>query len=77
MFFAFMGSKIGKLITTMVALLGAVLLIFKAGQRDQKKAQKIKDLEGYQETREKIDEVEVNTDRAAATKRLRDNGDLR
>ena len=77
MFFAFIGSKIGKLITTMVALLGAVLLIFKAGQRDQKKAQKVKDLEGYQETREKIDEVEVNTDRAAATKRLRDNGDLR
>ena len=77
MFFAFIGSKIGKLITTMVALLGAVLLIFKAGQRDQKKAQKIKDLEGYQETREKIDEVEVNTDRAAATKRLRNNGDLR
>ena len=57
MFFAFIGSKIGKLITTMVALLGAVLLIFKAGQRDQKKAQKVKDLEGYQETREKIDEV--------------------
>jgi hypothetical protein len=77
MFFAFIGSKIGKLITTMVALLGAVLLIFKAGQRDQKKAQKVKDLEGYQETREKIDEVEVNTDRAAALKRLRDNGDLR
>jgi hypothetical protein len=77
MFFAFIGSKIGKLITTMVALLGAVLLIFKAGQRDQKKAQKVKDLEGYQETREKIDEVEVNTDRTAALKRLRDNGDLR
>jgi hypothetical protein len=77
MFFAFIGSKIGKLITTMAALLGAVLLIFKAGQRDQKKAQKVKDLEGYQETREKIDEVEVNTDRAAALKRLRDNGDLR
>lgn len=73
----FVGSKVGRLVVGVLGVLGSILLVFKAGQKDQKQKDTIKDLESYKETREKIDEVDVNTDLDSATKRLSKNGGLR
>ena len=66
----FVGSKVGRLAVGVLGVLGSILLVFKAGQKDQKQKQEIKDLESYKETREAIDEVPVSTDVDTALKRL-------
>jgi hypothetical protein len=70
-------SKIGLLITSILGLLGSVLVIFKYGQKDQKNKQEIKDLSAYKETREKLDEVVINDDVDAALDRLSKSKGLR
>lgn len=70
-------SKIGMLITSILGLLGSVLVIFKYGQKDQKNKQEIKDLSDYKETREKLDEVVINDDVDAALDRLSKSKGLR
>jgi hypothetical protein len=76
-FLMLVGSKVGRLVASVLGVLGSILLIFKVGQRDQKKEQEIKNLEDYKDTREKIDEVVVNTDVDAAVKRLSKDGAFR
>ena len=71
------GSKLATLVAGVLAALGTILLAFGAGKSNEKKNQKIKDMEAYKKTREKIDEVPTNTDVDSAIKRLRDNGGLR
>jgi len=71
------GSKLATLVAGVLAALGTILLAFGAGKSNEKKNQKIKDLETYKKTREKIDEVPTNTDVDAAIKRLRRDGGLR
>jgi len=71
------GSKLASLVAVVLAVLGSIWLVFRSGQKDQKAKEKVKDLESYKETREKIDEVPVNTDVAAAIKRLSGDGGLR
>ena len=71
------GSKLATLVAGVLAVLGTILLAFGAGKSNEKKNQKIKDLETYKKTREKIDEVPTNTDVDAAIKRLRRDGGLR
>jgi hypothetical protein len=73
----FVGSKVGRLVVTVSAVLGSILLVFKAGQRDQKAKDAVKDLEAYKETREKLDEVPVNDDVDAALDRLSKTDGLR
>jgi hypothetical protein len=68
---------IGMLITSILGLLGSVLVIFKYGQKDQKNKQEIKDLSAYKETREKLDEVVINDDVDAALDRLSKSKGLR
>ena len=70
-------SKIVRMLSGLLAGMGLLVGVFLYGKQTQKQKQKIKDLEGYKDTREKIDEVEINTDRDSALDRLRDNNQLR
>jgi hypothetical protein len=70
-------SKLGRIVSGLLAGMGLLVGVFLYGKQTQKQKQKVKDLEGYKDTREKIDEVEINTDRDAALDRLRDNNQLR
>lgn len=70
-------SKLGRVVSGLLAAGGILIGAFIYGKQTQKQKQKVKELEGYKETREKIDAVEINTDRAAALDRLRDNNQLR
>ena len=74
---AFLFSKVGKLISSALAVLSLVAAIFVAGRRDAKRDRKLDDLKGLVDAQERINETTINTDRAAAVKRLRDNGRLR
>lgn len=67
----------GKLLASVLGLLGGVLLIFQMGKNSQKKTQKIKNLEKYKETMDAIQDVDINTERDAALERLRKTGHLR
>ncbi len=70
-------SKLGRMLSGLLAAMGLLVGVYLYGKQTQKQKQKVKDLEGYKETREKIDAVEINTDRDAALDRLRDNDRLR
>ena len=70
-------SKLGRMVSGLLAGMSILVGVFLYGKQTQKQKQKVKDLEGYKETREKIDAVEINTDRDAALDRLRDNDQLR
>lgn len=70
-------SKLGRMVSGLLAGMGLLVGMYLYGKQTQKQKQKVKDLEGYKETREKIDAVEINTDRDAALDRLRDNDQLR
>ena len=67
----------GRLVAGALGVLASILLVFKAGQRDQKKQQQVDGLKEYKKNMEKLDEVDVNTDLDSATKRLSKNGGLR
>jgi hypothetical protein len=73
----FVGSKVGRLVAGALGVLGMILLVFRAGQKDQEQKDEIKDLESYKDTREAIDEVPVNTDVDAALERLSKSKGLR
>lgn len=70
-------SKLGRMLSGLLAGMGILVGVFLYGKQTQKQKQKVKDLEGYKDTREKIDAVEINTDRDDALDRLRDNNQLR
>ena len=70
-------SKLGRMVSGLLAGMGVLVGAYFYGKQTQQQKQKVKDLEGYKETREKIDAVEINTDRDAALDRLRDNDQLR
>ena len=74
---AFLFSKVGKLVSSALAVLSLVAAIFVAGRRDAKRDRELDDLKGLVDAQERINETTINTDRAAAVKRLRDNGRLR
>lgn len=70
-------SKLGRMLSGLVAGMSILVGVYFYGKQTQKQKQKVKDLEGYKDTREKIDAVEINTDRDDALDRLRDNNQLR
>jgi F0F1-type ATP synthase membrane subunit b/b' len=65
------------LILSLVAGAFGVLVIRARGKEDQKKEEKIQDLQEDLETIKRIQNVEINTDRAAALERLRSSGHVR
>ena len=71
------GSRLARLVGTVLAAGAGILAIFLSGKRSEKLNQKVEDLEAYKDTKEKIDEVKPSSDRDAALKRLRDNDQLR
>jgi hypothetical protein len=73
----FVGSKVGRLVAGALGALGMILLVFRAGQKDQEQKNEIEDLESYKDTREAIDEVPVSTDVDAALERLSKSKGLR
>ncbi len=77
MIWTFLASKIGRVLSSALAILAAIGAVFMAGKRDEKKARQIEDLRDYKETKEKIDETPVTRTRDAAVERLRDNGQVR
>jgi len=77
MIWTFLASKIGRVLSSALAILAAIGAVFMAGKRDEKKARQIEDLRDYKETKEKIDETPVTRTRDAAVERLRDNDQLR
>lgn len=77
MIWAFLTTKLGRILSFSVGILTAVAAVFLAGKRDEKKAQEIRGLKEYKNTKEKIDETPVNRTRDAAVERLRDNDQLR
>ncbi len=77
MIWTFLASKIGRVLSSALAILAAIGAVFMAGKRDEKKARQIEDLRDYKETKEKIDETPVTRTRDAAAQRLRDNDQLR
>lgn len=54
-----------------------VFLLYAKGRQDQKKYQKLEELQEDLETVKRIQNVKVNTDRDAAAERLRQGGHLR
>lgn len=77
MIWTFLASKIGRVLSSALAILAAIGAVFMAGKRDEKKARQIEDLRDYKETKEKIDETPVTRTRDAAAQRLRDNDQIR
>lgn len=77
MILSFLGSKIGKLLSSALAILSVVGAVFLAGRRDAKKDQEIADLKDYVDTQERINHAVESTDADAALERLRRNGQLR
>lgn len=77
MMWAFLTTKLGRILSSILFVVSAVAAIFVAGKRDEKKARQIEDLRDYKETKEKIDETPVHRNRDAAIDRLRNHDQLR
>ena len=73
----FFTGAIGKYVGYALLAAGFIGAIFAAGKRDKRKDQKVADLQDYVDTNERIADATVSTDRLAATKRLRDNKQVR
>jgi len=73
----FLTSRIGKLLMALVAV-GAVLIgAVQYGKSNEQAATRVKTLEEFVETKERIDHVEVSPTRDVAVERLRTNGWVR
>lgn len=70
-------SPIGRWISGLLVGAMALLGVFAAGRRTQRKSQKVDDLEDFIETQEKVNAVSESPDRDAAIERLRANGLIR
>ena len=71
------GSRLKTLVASILAAGALIVGVFLLGKNTEKRKQKVKDLQAYKDTKERIDEADVNTDRDAAIDRLRDNDQLR
>ena len=71
------GSRLRNLAAA-VSVAGVFILgLIQYGKQTQKHKQEVKDLKDYKDTRERIDEAEVSSDRDAALERLRSNKQVR
>ena len=74
---SFLYSGIGKMLSLALAVVSLVVAVFAAGRRDANKSNEIADLRDNLGAQERINETTIYTTRAAAVKRLRDNGRFR
>jgi hypothetical protein len=70
-------SKLGRAVGAFGAVLVAILAVFAAGVRSNRKATEVNHLKSYIKAQERVNEVEVSANRDAAIKRLRDNNQFR
>jgi hypothetical protein len=73
----FVGSKVGRLAASALAVVASILLVFKAGRQDMKKDLQVKDLKDYKKVKEAEDAVDTDLDRNARVERMRNNGNVR
>ena len=73
----FVGSKVGRLVASALAVVASILLVFKAGRRDMKKDLQVKDLKDYKRVKEAEDAVDTDLSRDARIERMRNNGNVR
>jgi hypothetical protein len=73
----FVGSRLKALVVSVSAAGALIAAAFFYGRRTEAQKRTVKDLKAYKDTRERIDEADINTDRDAAIDRLRDNDQLR
>ena len=73
----FVGSKVGRLAASALAVVASILLVFQAGRRDMKKDLQVKDLKDYKKAKEAEDAVDTDLSRDARIERLRNNGNVR
>ena len=74
---SFLTTRLGKILSSVLFVVGAVVTVFKAGRKAEEKDQEVEDLRDYKETKEKIDETPVSTNRDDALDRLRKHNQLR
>lgn len=74
---SFLTTRLGKILSSVLFVVGAVVTVFKAGRKAEEKDQEIEDLRDYKETKEKIDATPVSTNRDDALARLRKHNQLR
>jgi len=73
----FVGSKVGRLVASALAVAVSILLVFQAGRRDMKKDLQVKNLKDYKKAKEAEDAVDTDLSRDARIERMRDNGNVR
>ena len=71
------GSRLRNLAAAVLAVGVFILGLIQYGKQTQKHKQEVKDLKDYKDTRERIDEAKVSSDRDAALERLRSNKQIR
>jgi hypothetical protein len=71
------GSRLRNLVAAVSAAGVFIFGLIQYGKQTQKHKQEVKDLKDYKDTRERIDEAEVSSDRDAALERLRSNKQIR
>lgn len=74
MIWAWLTTRIGKLVAGIALAMSILSGVFLYGRRTAHQDRRVKDLENYKDTREKIDEVDRSPDADAALDRLRRNG---
>jgi hypothetical protein len=70
-------TRLGKILSSILFVVSALAVAFRAGKREEKKEREVEDLKEYKETKENIDETPVSTNRDDAVSRLRRNNQLR
>ena len=74
---SFLTTRLGKILSSVLFVVGAVVTVFKAGRKAEEKDQEVEDLREYKETKENIDATPVSTNRDDALARLRKHNQLR
>jgi hypothetical protein len=70
-------NKLYSWFAGVAAMIGILFFIFQKGKSEEKQKQATKELKDYKDTRTRIDEVDINTERDAALDRLRKSGKVR
>jgi len=73
----FAGSRLGRALSALLSALTILLGVYHYGKRNARSEARTEALEAYQETKERIDEVEPTDDRDANLERLRRRGLVR
>lgn len=73
----FVGSKLGRLVAGVSAVLGMILLVFAKGKQSERQKQRLKSAEDELEARRAVDEVDTDLERDARIERMRKAGNVR